>query len=183
MNKTMKKILIITTYLIVFVISTAVSFSVLDHYEITTGHKIAFKSADPTGTFTKVSGTIDFDENNLDSCKFKITIPVSSIDTGNALRDKKAQTAEWFDAANYPNIKFTSKSVTKDGEKYNVKGDLTLKGTKKEITIPLTYTKKDNKITFKGTFTINRITFGVGKKSEVVPDNMAMSVTVPAIVK
>jgi polyisoprenoid-binding protein YceI len=60
---------------------------------------------------------------------------------------------------------------------------LTLKGIKKEITIPLTYTKKDNKITFKGTFTVNRITFGVGKKSEVVPDNMAMSVTVPAILK
>ena len=124
----MKKILIITTYLIVFVISTAVSFSVLDHYEITTGHKIAFKSADPTGTFTKVTGTIDFDESNLDSCKFKITIPVSSIDTGNALRDKKAQTAEWFDAANYPNIKFTSKSVTKDGEKYNVNRAYRAKG-------------------------------------------------------
>ena len=179
----MKKYLIISTYLIILVISSAVSFSVLDHYEITAGHKIAFKSADPSGTFTKVSGTIDFDENNLDSCKFKITIPVSSIDTGNALRDKKAQTSEWFDAKNYPNIKFTSTSVSKEGDKYNVKGDLTLKGIKKEITIPLTYTKKDNKITFKGTFTVNRITFGVGKKSEVVPDNMAMSVTVPAILK
>ena len=94
---------------------------------------------------------IDFDENNLDSCKFKITIPVSSIDTGNALRDKKAQTAEWFDAANYPNIKFTSKSVTKDGEKYNVKGDLTLKGTKKEITIPngIGFKPKRNQRTFR----------------------------------
>ena len=179
----MKKNLIISAYIIVLIISSAVSFSVFDHYEITAGHKIAFKSADPSGTFTKVSGTIDFDENNLDSCKFKITIPVSSIDTGNALRDKKAQTAEWFDAKNYPNIKFTSTSVSKDGDKYNVKGDLTLKGIKKEITIPLTYTKKDNKITFKGTFTVNRITFGVGKKSEVVPDTMAMSVTVPAILK
>ncbi len=179
----MKKILIISTYLIVFLISTAISFSVLDHYEITTGHKIAFKSADPTGTFTKVSGTIDFDENNLDSCKFNITIPVSSIDTGNALRDKKAQTAEWFDAANYPNIKFSSSSVTKEGDFYNVKGDLTIRGTKKEITIPLTYSKKDSKITFKGKFTVNRITFGVGKKSEVVPDKMSMSITVPAILK
>jgi polyisoprenoid-binding protein YceI len=183
MNNTMKKTLIISAYFIVLILSSAVSFSVLDHYEITTGHKIAFKSADPSGTFTKISGTIDFDEANLDSCKFKITIPVSSIDTGNALRDKKAQTAEWFDAKNYPNIKFTSTSVTKDGEKYNVKGDLTLKGIKKEITIPLTYTKKDNKITFKGTFTVNRITFGIGKKSEVVPDNMALNVTVPAILK
>lgn len=179
----MNKNLIISAYFVVLLISTAITFSVFDHYEITNGHKIAFKSADPTGTFTKISGTIDFDENNLDSCKFKITIPVKSIDTGNALRDKKAQTSEWFDATNYPNIKFTSKAVTKEGEKYKVKGDLTIRGVKKEVTIPLTYVKNDTKITFKGTFNINRISFGVGKKSEVVPDIMAMSVTVPAVLK
>jgi hypothetical protein len=39
------------------------------------------------------------------------------------------------------------------------------------------------KITFTGSFSVNRITYGVGKKSENVPDNLSITVSVPGIKK
>jgi len=179
----MKKIIYIPAYFILLFLSTALSYSLLDHYEVTTGHKIAFKSADPSGSFAKISGSIDFDETEISTCKFVLNIPVSSISTGNALRDKKAQTAEWFNAKTYPEIKFVSSAVSKSGDTYNIKGNLTMKGITKLVTIPATLSKSGNKITFNSSFTVDRIKFGVGKKSDVVPDNMAISVVLPAIKK
>jgi len=173
----MKKIIYIPAYFILLFLSTALSYSLLDHYEVTTGHKIAFKSADPSGSFAKISGSIDFDETEISTCKFVLNIPVSSISTG------KAQTAEWFNAKTYPEIKFVSSAVSKSGDTYNIKGNLTMKGITKLVTIPATLSKSGNKITFNSSFTIDRIKFGVGKKSDVVPDNMAISVVLPAIKK
>jgi polyisoprenoid-binding protein YceI len=179
----MKKTVYVLVYVVLLVVSTAISLAPSDHYEVTTGHKIAFKSKDPSGTFKTITGTMDFDETDTSKCNFSFKIPVSSISTGNTIRDKKAQTAQWFDATTYPNITFQSTSVSKVGNVYNITGNLKIKNTSKSITIPVTHSKNGDNITFTGSFAVNRITFGVGKKSDVVPDIMNITVSVPGIKK
>ena len=48
--------------------------------------------------------------------------------------------ADFFDAANYPKLTFVSKSVNKKSDnEYEVTGDITIRGTKKEIKLNVTY--------------------------------------------
>ena len=96
------------------------------------------------------------------------------------MRNKKAQTAEWFNATTYPNIKFKSTSIVKSATGYVITGDLTMRGITKTYSIPAVKTKSGNTITFSGSFSVDRIEFKVGKKSTVVPDKMVVTYVVPA---
>lgn len=86
------------------------------------------------GNFETTTGTVTTDENG------KITaidakIDVSSIDTRNADRDNHLKSADFFDAATFPQIHFVSTSITeKDEDEYEITGDLTIKDTTRPIT-------------------------------------------------
>lgn len=179
----MKRIIFISSYFLALVISLAFTLTPPEKYEVTSGYTIGFKSADPSGNFKLLSGTVDYDSGDVTKTKFNLSIPVSSLNTGNGSRDKKAQTEEWFDAKKYPNISFVSTKVEKNGSALSITGNLTMKGVTKKYTISATVAESGKKITFKGSFKVNRIEFGVGKKSDVVPDYMNVSFIVPATKK
>lgn len=160
---------------------TAFTLVVLEHYIVTKDFSIEFKSKDPSGSFKIMEGEIDFDEKELSNANFDFKIDIRSISTGNGMMTKKAQTAEWFDTAKYPFAKFKSTKVEKkEGSTYNIYGNLTIKGITKAVVVPATYSKASGKITFKGTFYVNRMDFKVGKKSDAVPDQMKVNFEIPA---
>jgi len=176
----MKKSLLFIVYIGLMVTSTSIALIPTDDFKVTEGHSIAFKSADPSGKFKEISGDVSYNASSPTSSTFNLKIPVNTISTGNGMMNKKAMTKEWFDEETYPSIKFKSTSVTKDGKgDLQIKGDLTLKGISKECTIPASVSGSGSKITFKGTFYVNRIDFKVGKKSETVPDKMKIVYELP----
>lgn len=179
----MKKILYPALAICLFAGSAFVTLTATKDYTFKEGFTIAFKSKDPTGEFKKAKGTIKFDESDLDNAKFDITIDVNSINTGNSMQNKKAQTSEWFEASKYPTIKFVSSKVEKSGDGYSITGKLTMKGVTKEKKIPATVTKSGSDLTFSGKFTVNRIDYGVGRKSDAVPDIMNISYSIPVTEK
>ena len=160
-------------------LSTSLAWMPSAHYEVTDGYAIDFKSKDPSGSFKTMDGTVEFDEANIEATQFNLKIDVKSISTGNGMMNKKSQTAEWFDGTKFPFAKFKSTKVTKKGAELSIVGDLTIKGITKQYTIPATYTKNGDQLSFKGTFNVNRMEFKVGKKSEIVPDLMKVSFQVP----
>ena len=85
--------------------------------------------------FTKVSGTVTFDPDNPGASQVEATIDVASLHTREEQRDAHLKSADFFDVAKFPEIKFVSKSVERlgDGE-HSVKGDLTIHGVTKEVT-------------------------------------------------
>ncbi|MDP5098344.1 MAG: YceI family protein, partial [Flavobacterium sp.] len=131
------------------------------------------------GTFTKMGGTVKFDEADLADSKFDLTFEVSSISTGNGMKNKKAQTAEWFNAAKYPQIKYTSTKIDKSGNDYIVYGNITMKGVTKEKKVNLKVSKSGSDLTFTGTLSVNRLDFKVGKASEIVPNTMNITYSIP----
>lgn len=161
--------------------STILSVATQD-YKIKEGYKIEFKSKDPTGTFN-VKGPIKFDENDLSNSKFDLTFPISSISTGNGMKNKKAQTAEWFDSSKHPDIRYVSSKIEKSGDDYMVTGTLTIKGISKEKKVPLKVSNSGNDLTFTGSFIVNRIDYKVGKPSDIVPNNMNISYSIPVTKK
>jgi polyisoprenoid-binding protein YceI len=122
------------------------------------------------GEFTKVTGTVTWDPDNPSASKVEATIDVSSLHTRDEQRDGHLKSAEFFDLAQYPDIKFVSKSVQPDGhEEYLVKGDMTIHGVTKEVALHVegpTPEVKDPwgnlKAGAAATAKINRKDFGLG---------------------
>ncbi|MCX7835534.1 MAG: YceI family protein [bacterium] len=86
------------------------------------------------GEFKKYNASIQFDNAKPEIAKIEAQIDVSSIDTRNSQRDEHLKSADFFDVTKYPQMTFKSKKITKiNGNKYQVIGDLTIKGVTKEI--------------------------------------------------
>ncbi len=86
------------------------------------------------GRFGAVEGTVTIDETTPANSKIDVTIDVTSIDTRQEMRDNHLRSADFFDAANHPSIRFVSKKIDGDitGE-FAVVGDLTIRGTTREV--------------------------------------------------
>ncbi|SDW21750.1 Polyisoprenoid-binding protein YceI [Marinococcus luteus] len=121
------------------------------------------------GTFDKFDATLKVDVEDLTDAEIEVVIDVASINTGDENRDGHLRSADFFDAENYPNMTFVGKEIKKTGEsEYDVTGDLTIKGTTKEVTVDVTFEgqSKDpmsgNMVAgFSGQTTINRKEFGL----------------------
>ena len=83
------------------------------------------------GNFGNVNGNISFDANNLWAAFFDVSLDVASINSGSPKKDSLLKSSRFFNAALYPNIKFTSTRVYQDSSEqqpvYKVDGKLTIK--------------------------------------------------------
>jgi len=86
------------------------------------------------GKFDKFDVQIVTAEKPLDST-VTVSIDAGSVDTGNEMRDNDLRSERFLDVANHPLITFKSTSVTPDGDKYKVIGDLTIRGVTKQVTL------------------------------------------------
>jgi polyisoprenoid-binding protein YceI len=88
------------------------------------------------GEFSKVSGTVEGDEQALQKAVIAATIDAASINTREAKRDNHLKSADFLDVAKYPTITFKSKTIEPAGSgQFKVTGDLTLHGVTKEVVL------------------------------------------------
>ncbi|RPI12796.1 MAG: polyisoprenoid-binding protein [Ignavibacteriae bacterium] len=93
-----------------------------------------------TGKFNKFDAVIETLDDNFDNAKISFEADVNSIDTNEASRDAHLKSADFFDAENYPMMTFASKSIGKvSDDVYDVIGDMTMRGTTKEIKLNVVY--------------------------------------------
>ena len=90
------------------------------------------------GRFAEVQGTVRTDETDAAASQVDVTIGVSSIDTREPQRDAHLRSADFFDAGNFPQITFRSTRVDGGGESFKVTGDLTIRGTTREVVLDVT---------------------------------------------
>lgn len=120
------------------------------------------------GQFKTFDGSINTKSADFSNADISFTVDVNSIDTDNENRDKHLKSADFFDAGSYPQMRFQSTSFKKvSGNKYILKGNLTLRGVTKPVTFNVTYggTAKDGygntKAGFKASTVINRFDYGL----------------------
>lgn len=82
-----------------------------------------------TGKFDKFAGTFEYDEKTKTVKSLNGTIEVGSINTENAKRDGHLKSADFFDAANHPNLTFKLNKIA-DDKAYGV---LTMRGVSKNV--------------------------------------------------
>jgi polyisoprenoid-binding protein YceI len=70
----------------------------------------------------------------------------------------------WFDTAAHPTARFESTAVKAlGGNRFEVRGPLTIKGRTREVAAPVTFTAQGNGGVLAGTFTLNRADFAIGE--------------------
>lgn len=88
-----------------------------------------------SGSFTKVTGTVQFNDKDITQSQVDAVIDASSIDTRVADRDKDLRSPNFLDVEKYPTLEFKSKRIVNSGGKLQMIGDLTLHGTTREVTL------------------------------------------------
>jgi polyisoprenoid-binding protein YceI len=87
-----------------------------------------FGTSTNRGRFDKKEGTVQFDRAGK-AGKVDLTIDASSINTGTEAFNKHLQSADFFDTAKHPTIKFVADKFSFNGDKVTeVAGQLTLLG-------------------------------------------------------
>jgi polyisoprenoid-binding protein YceI len=88
------------------------------------------------GTFTKVSGTVQYDRTAPAKSSVDVAIDTASVDSRVEMRDNDLRSSKFLDAEKYPTITFKSKRVEQAGAgKLKVTGDLTIHGVTKETVL------------------------------------------------
>jgi polyisoprenoid-binding protein YceI len=119
------------------------------------------------GQFDDYAGSAHVDTATPAHSNVSVTIQATSIDTTAEDRDGHLRSADFFDVEQFPTITFVSTDVERDGDDWNITGDLTIKGVTKSVTIPfeLTGSAQDpfgnTRIGFEGATSINRKDFGL----------------------
>lgn len=87
-----------------------------------------------TGSFTNYDLQVETEEDDFQTAKILFTTDLESITTGNTDRDAHLKSPDFFDAANHPKITFTGTKIQRiDDENYELSGDLSIRGTTKNI--------------------------------------------------
>jgi polyisoprenoid-binding protein YceI len=90
------------------------------------------------GTFTDVQGSVVFDEAEPEKAVVNVKIATASIDTDNKKRDDHLRSPDFFDVASYPVMTFISEEVVvADGVPTQIKGELTLHGETRKVTLDI----------------------------------------------
>ncbi len=161
-----------------------VSISSFAQWTIDKGHsKFTFIAehhgiSEVDGYFKKFDGKITATKDDLSDAVFEITIESASINTDLEMRDGHLKGEDMFNVEKFPTITFKSTFLKKiAGNKYTMKGDLTMKGITKpatfEVTMngPAVHPNPNNKklqLGVKATTTIKRSDFGIGGKLATV---------------
>lgn len=121
-----------------------------------------------SGSFTKVTGSVQFNDKDITQSQVNAVIDATSIDTRVPDRDKDLRSSNFLDVEKYPTLEFKSKRFVNSGGKLQMIGDLTLHGTTREVTLDVdgpTPELNDPwgniRRGFSATTTINRKDYGV----------------------
>ena len=164
--------------------ATAADTYVIDPVHTTIGFAANRRGlANIVGRFREFEGTIVFDEADISQSKVSVTIKADSIVTGFGPRDQDFRSPNFFNAKEFPEIKFTSTKITKTGAKTGtITGNLTLLGVTRPITLDATFNRtvvdrRLNKthVGFTATASFDRRDFGMNRFAR--PDGPPVKLT------
>jgi polyisoprenoid-binding protein YceI len=117
------------------------------------------------GTFKKFDAQIAFDPKKPEGGTVALQIDTASAGFGVPMSDAELPKAPWFDAAKFPQASFQSSAIKALGDgKFEMAGKLTIKGTAKYVTVPVSIVMPagGNYAVATGSFTIQRLDYKVG---------------------
>lgn len=147
-----------------------------------------FGFSHPTADISGTSGTLVFDSANPEKSKVDVKLPLTNIDTHVDALTSEFKGDQYFDTNTYPTATFRSTRVTSKGnQRYDVQGDLTIKGVTRPVTLHATLNKqgehpmtKKQAIGFDATATVKRSDFNLKQYIPAVSDDVTLTISTEA---
>ncbi|MCB0667496.1 MAG: YceI family protein [Saprospiraceae bacterium] len=126
--------------------------------------------ANVMGSFDDFEGDIKFHPDDLENSNVNFSVSVTSVNTKNDRRDNHLQSEDFFHADKWPKMTFESTNISKAGDHYVVRGNMTIRDVTREVELPVKFLGEMEHPRREGTFiggfstefTIDRNEFGVG---------------------
>lgn len=88
------------------------------------------------GRFGEFGGKVELPDADPTRAQAEFTIQAASVDTNVGPRDEHLRSADFFDAANHPELRYTSSRIQSlGGDRYRAEGELTMRGVTKPVTL------------------------------------------------
>jgi polyisoprenoid-binding protein YceI len=111
------------------------------------------------GRFASWKAELAFDPQAPQSGRVGFSIDTGSARLGGEDIEAELRKPEWFDVVKFPQARFRSSAIKAAGPgRYEVTGDLTIKGRSQQLVVPVALDGR----TASGRFTIRRLGFGIG---------------------
>jgi polyisoprenoid-binding protein YceI len=140
------------------------------------------------GTFTKLSGAVQYEASDPAKSSMDITIDAASVDTRVERRDNDLRSDHFFDTTKYPTITFKSTRVEPAGPgKLKVDGNLMLHGVTKPVTLEVEgpsepiKDRRGLRMGASATTKINRTDFGMTNMPGMVGTDVAITIDVELV--
>lgn len=148
---------------------TQLGFSV-KHLGISTVH----------GTFDAFTGSLVVGASLADTT-VSLDADMTSVNSGNDMRDKHLHGADFFDTEDHPQLTFRSTSIVEHGDGYALNGELTIKGVAQPVTLTASFNgssvfpmDKSTHFGFSASGQISRSAFGVSYGIPMVSDEVTL---------
>ncbi|MDP5172138.1 MAG: YceI family protein [Bacteroidia bacterium] len=132
------------------------------------------------GSMKGFSATIRFSPDALATSFINAELQATTLNTGISSRDEHLKNKDYFNVAQYPKIVMESTGFRASGEGFIGTFRLTMKGTTRVVELPFRVTKSGGGSVFQGTFTIDRLDYGIGESSWILSDEVRIEVRVEA---
>lgn len=141
------------------------------------------------GTFTKLSGTVQYDPSDPAKSSIDVTIDAASVDSRVEKRDNDLRSDHFLDAQKYPTLTFKSKHIESAGtDKLKATGDLTIHGVTKEVVLnidgpgqPVKDPRGNMHMGASATTTVNRTEFGMTGYQGMVGNDVTITIDVEMV--
>lgn len=131
------------------------------------------------GKFRRFSAQLSFDPARPATARASIDVDLASIDTGLPDADEEAGGKQWFNIKAFPTARFVSSSVRAlGGNRYELAGQLTIKGRTQAVVAPMTFTAQGQQGVFDGSFPIRRADFAIGEGAWAAFDTVANEIRI-----
>jgi polyisoprenoid-binding protein YceI len=144
----------------------------------------------PAGQFSRSEGTLEFNSADPTQSSVKVSIPLSSLQTGVPALDDDLKSEQFFDVAKFPTAVFKSSKVQKSATPGHLQllGNLDLHGIVKPVTLDLVVVKVGTNprnglptVGFDATATVRRSDFGLGAYVPQVGDDIDIRIIIEAV--
>ncbi len=162
----MKKMNLIAAFLLVAGFATAQTTWKIDKNHSKVGFSVVHMVvSEVEGKFNDFDASVISKSDDFNGAEVEFSAKVASIDTDNEKRDGHLKSPDFFEAEKFTDIKFKGK-LEKQGGKYVLKGQFTMKDVTKDVTFDVTYggtinTGRGFKAGFKLSGVVNRQDYGV----------------------
>lgn len=136
--------------------------------------------------FRSFDVALELDSQHIENSSVEVMIDATSVDSRVEVFNGHLQGANFFDTENYPEITFVSTGIkSKEGNKFDLTGDLTIKGNTLPVTLDAVLQKADfhpmrelPTIGVTAETTVSRSAFGMPRGTPNISDEVTIYISV-----